>query len=335
MNKNLLLKKFIINFLIFFISSFTAYSSPIIEKVYPEDGEIISGENSTIYVILDNNAIKSDEIKNYTITLNGNDITFLSHKSKNRISLNPLQYLSFGKNQVKIAVDVNGQLIEKQWCFTYDKNVNITNIDFEPKDALIEGDELKVKMEGRPGGRAWFNLTDKIANIPMDETYSGSYEGTYKVKRGDLIKGVPITCYLDIPNENISRLESKELVSIQADFFRIRIISPKNAEQVEQNFKICGRTRPEATVRLTAKIELKKIAGINLGNIKTESGGIKAKADQNGYFEIEFGFPIKVKDISFNLTFFATDLNGNCSLPAMLTVYTKGSQDYSEPKKDK
>lgn len=56
---------------------------------------------------------------------------------------------------------------------------SITNDQFGD-EGVLAGGEFHVVMHGTPGGQAWFGIRPLVADVKMDETSPGVYEGTWR-----------------------------------------------------------------------------------------------------------------------------------------------------------
>ncbi|HUP92360.1 MAG TPA: carboxypeptidase-like regulatory domain-containing protein [Solimonas sp.] len=63
----------------------------------------------------------------------------------------------------------------------------IQNFSVNPPDRIEPGADILFSMDGTPGGQASLSIAGVAGAIPLRETRSGHYEGTYTVRRADRI----------------------------------------------------------------------------------------------------------------------------------------------------
>ncbi len=117
---------------------------------------------------------------------------------------------------------------------------------------------------------------------------------------------------------------------IETTLYTIKIISPKEDEKVDLYFDLVGQARPNSTIDI---VPLSGIGGT--GTIPSSSdttGAITIKADENGFFKLNYGFPFKIPffKMQYKLRVSAVDEQGNKSLPKIVVVQVK-----DEPSKAK
>jgi hypothetical protein len=76
--------------------------------------------------------------------------------------------------------------------------VSITRVADNTQHALRAGDVLKVSLDGTPGGRAEFDVSDVFAHNAMRETRPGHYEGTYGAAVGTNVADAPVFVRLQL-----------------------------------------------------------------------------------------------------------------------------------------
>lgn len=195
-------------------------------------------------------------------------------------------------------------------------------------DVFDEGDTVEVTLKSRPNGSAWFYIQDIAEDIPMKEVSSGIYKGTYNVKYGDNIKNAVISAkaeYYDTRQDFVS----SQKITISTYFFKVKILSPKQDEEVDLYFDIVGKTRPNTLVNISPQTSIGGSGNIFSPNSRSSlgsvPGAIEITSDEKGFFKVRYGFPIKIPIISVQYKFFVTaiDKEGRRSLPSSLSVKVK------------
>jgi hypothetical protein len=189
-------------------------------------------------------------------------------------------------------------------------------------------------MKGKPGGKASFSVGQSIKNIPMHEVKPGEYSGVYIVQAYDYVFEEPVKAELQMPGGGLHTKSSEQQISIFAQFFKVKLLTPKNNDKVCQRFFIKGRTKPNVKVMISISLHFKKFYGI-LSAKGPPTGGIETISDANGYFEKEMGFPVSFDGLKANVRVFAIDSKGDKSMPEDVTVFLDTQKDKQEKEKKK
>lgn len=291
-------------------------------KVIPQNGETVYDSNSTISVSFSGELSQKLDVKNSRIFLNDKDISKKCRHGESYINYFPVMPLNEGKNEVKIeGLYKNGEKYTLGWTFYVQQQNDITSVEHDGKEILIARDVLNVTIKGKPAGLAYFDIGEKSKNIPMKEVSPGVYQGAYVIKEIDNFLKEDIIGHLKFSSQIETDSYAKDKVTIRGGLFLVKIISPKPDDRVGQSFEIVGKTKPHAHILISSLIWLKNIPIVN--DLKADTGGYEATADENGVFKMKYGIPIKLKDTTFTLKFLAKDENGNYSIPHTLTLTQK------------
>ena len=82
--------------------------------------------------------------------------------------------------------------------------------------ALREGETLKIRLEGTPGGTAVWDLGGARRNLQMSEVADGVYHGKYDVKAGDQLVDQTIRGRLTVEGDQAEPAEAEVRVSLDA-----------------------------------------------------------------------------------------------------------------------
>lgn len=266
---------------------------------------------------------KTKDTTSVRLKVNGEDVTSLCVVTGMYISYKPTDALPMGKNTVDISFKSNDDaMLNYQWFFYVDDFEPIKSVEHNAKSELMEKETLEVTLKGLQGCKATFDIGDFKRNMPMKEVEPGVYKGMYEVKNNDRVSSAPVICKLVTDDGAFYRMKAKDTVSIEARFFKLKIISPANESYVSQNFKLRGRTKPNTIVKIATGIAL-NISGDSMSAPARPTGGITAEVDENGYFEEDLGFAIAMQGMKMVITAHAIDKKGNESMPISITVYLK------------
>lgn len=320
------MKKYVLLAIILIIMTMASHSESIISSqkyhTIPQNEETIYDCNSTISIYFQTELSKIVEINNLKIFLNGADISKKCSVHSNSINYLPIMPLTEGKNTVEIAgIDLKKEKFLIKWAFFIKSHDNITSIENDAKDILIENEILTIELKGQKGAAAYFDIGNKVEDIPMKEISPGVYIGTYKVKTIDNFPNETIMGHLKFNSRLESSLVCNNKVNIRGDLFLVKVTSPKPDEKVKESFEIVGRTKPFARVAISSLVWLKNIPIVN--ELKADTGGYEAFADKDGIFKMKYGIPFKFKDTTITLRFLAKDDKGNYSIPHTLTLTQK------------
>ncbi len=246
------------------------------------------------------------------------DVTAWCLRHETLLSYRPLSPPSEGEVQARIEF-ANG--VTKRWSFTVVPHRAIQSVTHNGAQGLGEYEELEVVVVGDPGGRATFHM-GKGADEPMveDEENPGHYSGTYTVQPGDSFMGETLTGRLLIDGR-LSELEADEPLSIFGHIFKVRILSPPSGSSVPNNFPIRGRTRPGSKVVLVPRLSFNRNTPPPNTAVGGGGGSIETRADDEGFFELYYGVPLSLPNLSVVLSVYAVNRTGDRSVPVTLRYH--------------
>lgn len=243
------------------------------------------------------------------------------------LTYKPEEGLSPGRHIVKVLFqDTSGRSHTYLWEFYIKKCFLIKSVSHNADAPLMDSEKLVVEMEGAPGGKAHFSLPNIVENVSMREISKGKYIGEYRVKELDYTTEQPVCVSLNMPDGTMETVKSKNPVSIFAQLFKVKILSPSHEEKVTRKFMIKGRTKPNVKVFMSIALSFKTLKNLIKAN-GPETGGIEAVSDNNGYFQKEFGFPVAVDGLKAVITAYARDNEGNKSMVDEVTVFLDQQKD--------
>lgn len=264
----------------------------------------------------------------FTLTrlwINEREVTDNCLKTPRSISFQPFSKLS--ENTVKVKALIykkDHQKEELSWEFFLEHPQAISEIII-PKKEYKTFEDLQVTVKGKANGEAWFDIEDFREHIPLkeDPQNPGTYTGTYTVKYGDNCLKAQIVAYIQSGNQIYSS-KAAESVVIWGELFQVVIFEPQENALVPLKFKIKGRTAPNCNISIVPKVGFNNLTSANTqdGN-GDQMGSIPAISDQDGYFETDYGFIIKLPNMQAIFTIIATDPQGNRSVPKVVHVKFK------------
>ncbi len=243
------------------------------------------------------------------------------------LTYKPEEGLQPGRHTAKILFqDASGRNHTYRWEFYIKKCCLIKSVSHNATAPLMDSEKLIVEMEGTPGGKAVFSLPNIADSVAMREVSKGKYLGEYRVKELDYTAEQLVFVSLTMPDGTMETVKSKKPVSVFAQLFRVKIISPTKEEKVTRKFMIKGRTKPNVKVFMSVTLSFKTLKNLIKAN-GPETGGIEALSDNNGYFQKEFGFPVAVDGLKAVITAYGRDKDGSKSMVDEVTVYLDQKKD--------
>lgn len=280
----------------------------------PPDGEVQSND-LVVSVSVSGPLKESLPLGSAKLFVAGRNVTGLCLRTESYLSYRPLNPLSPGLVEARLEF-ANG--VVRQWTFEVVASELIESVSHNAEESLGEYQELKVTMKAEPGLKATFTIDDDSEEISMEEVTRGEYEGHYTVKPGDYYLGVPIYGQLHLGARTERRKADSE-ANLFGHLFRVHIIEPLPGKAPSNNFLIKGRTRPGSKVSIVPRLSFNSRTQAPSSRWSSSGGGsIESRADENGYFEIEYGVPISVPNLSVVFSVYAVTPEGERSVPITL-----------------
>lgn len=314
------------------------FCSPVLSEesnfflLSPARDSVIYDRKPTISLSFRNIGINLTTVE---VFLNNKNVTASCIILPGFMSYKPDGDLPFGENRVKVRFTEKSQKTHFiSWRFQI-KSVNlIKSIRHDYKSPLMIREILHLTMKGKTGGKAYFDIRGIRSNIPMKEVSTGLYKGSYQVGEFDYATDVPVIGRLRMPDGKCENVKAKKSVSIFAQLFKVKILSPKDGEWVTQRFTIKGRTKPNVDVLMSISLSFRQLGGL-ISSKGPEQGGIETRSDSNGYFSKEFGFPVSVSGLKAVIKVHARDSRGKKSLYDEVTVSLDVEKDREQKAKKK
>ncbi len=305
---------------VLFFSTFPAAHAFEIIRVVPAPDSNIKELKPILYVYYSADENETIDISRIKLKLNGMDVTWKCLAMPNCISCTTSYDFPEGKNTILFTYD--GQpSFRYEWSFLIGSMENEKEgLTHNAKALLEEGDTLEVELDASPGGKATFDIGTLKKHIALKETSPGIYKGSYSVQRFDNARDQEVTATL-VPAHGETRIFTcPSKVSIQAIFFKVKILSPAPDASVDSYFDIIGRTRPRTKVSIAPTMNF--TGGIGT-TTPQNAGAIEVMSDEKGFFKVHFGFPIKVSGMNYTFYVTAIDDEGNRAFPMTFHVRVK------------
>ena len=258
--------------------------------------------------------------------VNGSEVTGNCLKAPTFVSYRPFVALPSGPVTVRAKIyyiDLDPQ--EFSWTFNLQRSEAIKKIQVTSPHELQTYEDLQVELQGRPHGKAWFEIEDYRYDIPLveDPQKPGTYKGYYRVRRGDSRLRAQIIGHLELEGQTYS-LRYAEPVAIWGQLFKVVVTDPPNGGELPLNFKTKGRTAPNCNISIVPKIGFSDTIDPANRISETDSmGSIPCESDAEGNFEADYGFLIKLPGMHCVFTITATNAQGERSVPYILRVKFK------------
>lgn len=254
------------------------------------------------------------------LLVNGKNVTDASVVTNSFISYMPQEALPVGKNTVNVQFfTADGKKTDFSWSFFVDEEKLINSVIHDGISPMMSGEELTVEIKGKAGCTGVFNIGAFKKGIPMKEKSPGVYRGSYRVGNFDYATDEIVTGILKDKSGSVFKAPAADKISIFAQLFVLKILSPKNRDFVGKSFLIKGRTKPKSMIFITTRLGYKNTDFITATG--PDTGGLTATSDENGFFEKPLGFPLFMKGMECSISIYARDSNKSKSNTEELTVY--------------
>jgi hypothetical protein len=297
---------------------------PAITGIYPAEGSTVKSNRPTVRITFNSALNPRDYASRSQLWINGEDVfprCLLAHRF---ISFTPAVPLPSGKATLRIRIAlIDGNILEKEWHYTIAQGKGIENLKVvDPKAQFEENDDIVISLSGPPGGSASFDIGDLRKGVSMAEKEQGRYEGAYTVRKGDHLREGVITAHLHMPRGDSFSLDAPGRITVFAQVFRVKILSPANGAAVDNYFDIKGRTRPLTRVYIAPRMGWSGTL-TPAAELPRQQGAIDVKSDDQGYFTLKFGFPIRIKGLKYTFAVSAQDDDGEWSIPEYFFITLK------------
>ncbi len=286
-------------------------------SVSPLPDTSVRGDDLMISVSVSGPLVDALNLSQAKLFVDDREVTMQCLRTDRFLSYRPLTHPAPGPVAARLEFP-NG--VERAWTFTILASQVIQSVTHSATDSLGEYEELVVTMEGEPGLKAGFLLGDEEKEYPMTEASRGVYIGTYTVAPGDFYLGEPVTGILHLGSRN-EKQQAKEPVTLFGHLFRVVIFSPKSGSQTPKNFDIKGRTRPGSKVIFVPDLSFRPNTRAPNTQGRGGGGSFETRADDQGYFTVNYGVPISLPNLSVVMAVFATTPEGERSVPVILRYH--------------
>ena len=179
------------------------------------------------------NNVRADEtnsgkyVGTYTIksTDSGKNLSVTGYLVKDNASSSRLEAdtrITIGQSQVAVEP-------------TYGEDIKIYSVTHNGDRTLKKGDELKVTLNGTPGGKATFDISNFKSGLLMYEVKSGVYEGTYTVSQGDIATNAAVLGHLSKNGKEVYAVQSDMPLTLTGIGPKINEVSPADRASIESD----------------------------------------------------------------------------------------------------
>ncbi|MBQ7501957.1 hypothetical protein IJT93_04475 [bacterium] len=258
---------------------------------------------------------------------NGIEVTGNCLKTPSFFSFTPFTVIPEGPVTVRIYVPyADGKHDDCTWIFNLHHPKVIQSVSVVNSQEQVSGyQDLWVRIVGRHGCIASFDIEDIADNIPMEEDPAnpGIYNGKYTVKLSDSALKANIVGHIESDFETYS-LSCEQHPVIVGSLFQITVFEPEENAEVPLSFTIKGRTRPNCNISVTPNIGLSdNVDAANSVQHNDRLGSISCTSDENGFFECKYGFIMKLPNLHAALTINASDEKGERAITKVLHIKFK------------
>lgn len=207
----------------------------------------------------------------------------------------------------------------------------IERFSLAPTGRIEPGTELRFRLNGAPGGVATVDIPGVAGDVALAETRPGHYEGTYTLRRRDMVDNGPViatlrhgpqfvTAELDRP---LFRERGSSMGAAPALPPPLTIYSPvQNATVDGGPVLIQGRTAPWANV--TVRVDAVSPTYGNRVGVAQNVLMQNIQADANGNFSINFGPARSIPVPGTRYEVSLTSTTGGTPTESRMTLFQRG-----------
>lgn len=280
-------------------------------ELLPAPGAQVSDGRPHIQVSWQRGEINPESCR---LWVDGQEVTLTSLRSTDFLSFRPYRVGGAGAVQARFeARNTSGQMVKKDWSFSVRPASVIGNLQWNDQGTLFEGDVLQVQFQAPPRGKAEFQI-DHWAPVAMKEGPMGTYRGEYQVRPSDNGMSAPLRVRYE--NETQSQeLTASKPVQIFGGLYKVRVTSPPDNSEVEQNFVLQGQARAGSRVIVIPNLGLAGMSAPSTVEGGGTLGSMPADVDEQGQFTLNYGLPIMIPGMSVAFTIYSIDPDGTRSAP--------------------
>lgn len=141
-----------------------------------------------------------------------------------------------------------------------------------PQGRLHDGQEVRFRLSGAAGGRAWVDVPGVVSGLNLAETRAGVYEGSYVIRRGDNLDAFPrAVATLQTGSQRASAQLDQRGRGRDRDERQARDERPPQVVDVapDQGARVTARGK----TRIAAKLEDRGRAGIDPASVQLRVDG--------------------------------------------------------------
>ncbi|MDQ6781554.1 MAG: copper amine oxidase N-terminal domain-containing protein [Candidatus Eremiobacteraeota bacterium] len=147
-------------------------------------------------MVLTNGKVVAADQGNVSVRINGHDADFSALRPGDKVSVRSDPNTGRVRDVVALSPAVPNASGTATPSATGASSLQIKGVRENADHAFRIGQDVRVEMDGTPGGLARFDLSDIVIDNAMRETYPGHYEGDYRVSVGTNLADAPIVVRL-------------------------------------------------------------------------------------------------------------------------------------------
>ncbi|MBX3170015.1 MAG: hypothetical protein KF760_21600 [Candidatus Eremiobacteraeota bacterium] len=294
----------------------SAWSQPV--EVVPAPGSSTQEERPYIQVSWPKGQLATENVHLY---MNGKDVTYSALRSDDYVSFRPWASEAGPVDMKFVALDAQGRPLEKSWQFEVKPQAWVHDLSHTGAKDLFEGDWLRVAFQSTAKGKASFQVGD-WAPVAMRESEPGYYVGEYRVKPTDSAIAKPLKVHYQL-GDHKETVQAKEPVRIFGGLYRVRVETPLDGAQVEQNFHLAGHARPGSRVWVLPRLGFDTNSAATTTAGGAQLGAIPAEVDAEGNYFVDYGVPVLLPGMKVVFSIYSIDPDGNRSAATVVSYNFK------------
>jgi len=250
------------------------------------------------------------------ILVDGRDVSSQATIADSFLTWKPALDLPPGRHTVDVELtDVAGNQVRRAWAFTIKERLPIRTFTVKPDDRPIDfGDILTFVVEGAPDARTAVVAMGPSTTITLREGTPGTYVGTYTVRREDHFTDVTLAAKVVLPDGREMTVPYEKRLVFTAGAPEAPVIDlPQEGAQIGGSVVLSGRSRPNATVKVSLRWQGRKSGVVGASGTFPETTVV---ADAKGRWStdpISLKLPREVQGPTFTAEVVAVGTGGKAS----------------------
>jgi hypothetical protein len=187
---------------------------PEIRTTLPEGDARVVDRRPNVSAVLDDRGSGIDP-QSVRIFVNNQDVTQQATVTANFVTWRASEDMQPGRYEVRVvARDRAGNQAEQTWTFNVEGTEDlVTTFAHTGREDVRPGQEIRFRLDGRPGLTITLDIGDRVRDLPMREESPGIYRAYYTVRETDRFANEPVTARIQTPQGQRFTVEATQRVA--------------------------------------------------------------------------------------------------------------------------